>query len=332
MIERKVDALLATVGLVIFAIIYGLIEAEVIGPFWKLNIIIICINVIMSVSLNLINGYTGQFSLGHAGFMAVGAYVSVVLTAKLQLPFGLAILAAAVAAGFVGFLIGIPTLRLNGDYLAIATLGLCEIIRIVIMNIDYVGGAAGFTGIPRYTTFAWAFLVMLATLLFIKNFVNSAYGRACIAIRENEIAAEAMGVKVVNYKVLAFTLGAAFAGAAGALFAHCFYILMPGTFSFLQSFNYLIMVVLGGLGSITGSIAGAIVVTGISAALAGVPEFRMIIYSLILILLMFYRPQGLFGYVEITNLPVFRYLKNMSPEAKKAMGMADEADGKGGRA
>lgn len=215
MIERKVDALLATVGLVIFAIIYGLIEAEVIGPFWKLNIIIICINVIMSVSLNLINGYTGQFSLGHAGFMAVGAYVSVVLTAKLQLPFGLAILAAAVAAGFVGFLIGIPTLRLNGDYLAIATLGLCEIIRIVIMNIDYVGGAAGFTGIPRYTTFAWAFLVMLATLLFIKNFVNSAYGRACIAIRENEIAAEAMGVKVVNYKVLAFTLGRPLPGRPG---------------------------------------------------------------------------------------------------------------------
>ncbi len=332
MIERKVDALLAVVGLVLFAIIYGLIEADVIGPFWKLNIIIICINVIMSVSLNLINGYTGQFSLGHAGFMAVGAYVSVVLTAKLHLPFAAAILVAAIAAGFVGFLIGIPTLRLNGDYLAIATLGLCEIIRIVIMNINYVGGAAGFTGIPHYTTFTWAFLVMLATLFFIKNFVNSAHGRACIAIRENEIAAEAMGVKIVNYKVLAFTLGAAFAGVAGALFAHSFYILMPGTFSFLQSFNYLIMVVLGGLGSITGSIAGAFVVTGISAALAGVPEFRMIIYSIILILLMFYRPQGLFGYVEITNLPLFRYLKNMSPEAKKAMGIDTEDSGKGGKA
>ena len=332
MIERKVDALLAVVGLVLFAIIYGLIEADVIGPFWKLNIIIICINVIMSVSLNLINGYTGQFSLGHAGFMAVGAYVSVVLTAKLHLPFAAAILVAAIAAGFVGFLIGIPTLRLNGDYLAIATLGLCEIIRIVIMNINYVGGAAGFNGIPHYTTFTWAFLVMLATLFFIKNFVNSAHGRACIAIRENEIAAEAMGVKIVNYKVLAFTLGAAFAGVAGALFAHSFYILMPGTFSFLQSFNYLIMVVLGGLGSITGSIAGAFVVTGISAALAGVPEFRMIIYSIILILLMFYRPQGLFGYVEITNLPLFRYLKNMSPEAKKAMGIDTEDSGKGGKA
>ena len=310
MIERKVDALLAVVGLVLFAIIYGLIEADVIGPFWKLNIIIICINVIMSVSLNLINGYTGQFSLGHAGFMAVGAYVSVVLTAKLHLPFAVAILVAAIAAGFVGFLIGIPTLRLNGDYLAIATLGLCEIIRIVIMNINYVGGAAGFTGIPHYTTFTWAFLVMLATLFFIKNFVNSAHGRACIAafkaIREDEIAAEAMGVKIVNYKVLAFTLGAAFAGVAGALFAHSFYILMPGTFSFLQSFNYLIMVVLGGLGSITGSIAGAFVVTFISAALAAWPEFRMIIYALALILLMFYRPQGLFGYMEVTSMGIFR--------------------------
>ena len=256
----------------------------------------------MSVSLNLINGYTGQFSLGHAGFMAVGAYVGVVCTSNFGLPLIAALLAGAAAAGLLGFMIGLPTLRLRGDYLAIATLGLGEIIRIVIMNIEYVGGAAGFKGIKHLTDFTWVFFVMLFTLFFIKNFVNSTHGRACIAIRENEIAAEAMGVNTTKYKVMAFTIGAAFAGVAGGLFAHQFYLISPNSFTFLASFNYLIMVVLGGMGSITGSIAGAFVVTFISAALAAWPEFRMIIYALALILLMFYRPQGLFGYMEITNL------------------------------
>ena len=297
-------------GLAIFAVLYGLMEAGIIGSFWKLNILIIGINIIMAASLNLINGYTGQFSLGHAGFMAVGAYVSVVLTTNLHLPFLVALLAGGAAAGALGCLIGLPTLRLSGDYLAIATLGLSEIIRIVLMNIQYVGGAAGFSGIPHLTTFPWVFFALLATLFVIKNFVNSTHGRACIAIRENEIAAEAMGVNTTKYKVMAFTIGAAFAGVAGGLFAHIFYIITPLSFTFMQSFNYLIMVVLGGLGSITGAIAGAFVVTFISAILADWPEYRMIIYALALILLMFYRPQGLFGYMEITSLAPFkRFLK-----------------------
>ena len=218
------------------------------------------------------------------------------------------ILGGGAAAALLGALIGLPTLRLSGDYLAIATLGLGEIIRIVIMNIQYVGGAAGFSGIPHLTTFPWVFFTMLFTLFFIKNFVNSTHGRACIAIRENEIAAAAMGVNTTKYKVMAFTIGAAFAGIAGVLFAHCFYIISPSSFTFMQSFNYLIMVVLGGLGSLTGSVAGAFVVTALSAALADWPEFRMIIYALALIFLMFYRPQGLFGYVEISSLPPFSRL------------------------
>ena len=292
-------------GIALFALLQGLISAGAISSFWQLNLLLIGINVIMSVSLNLINGYTGQFSLGHAGFMAVGAYVGVVLITNFHLPLIVALLAGAAGAGALGFLIGLPTLRLRGDYLAIATLGLGEIIRIVIMNIQYVGGAAGFKGIPHLTTFAWVFFVMLFTLFFIKNFVNSSHGRACIAIRENEIAAEAMGVNTTKYKVMAFTIGAAFAGVAGGLFAHSFYLISPASFTFMASFNYLIMVVLGGLGSITGSIAGAFVVTFISAALANWPEFRMIIYALALILLMFYRPQGLFGYMEITNAKIF---------------------------
>ena len=303
---QKRDAVMLALGLAVFAVLYGLMEAGVIGSFWKLNILIIGINIIMSASLNLINGYTGQFSLGHAGFMAVGAYVSVVLTANFHLPFLVALLAGGAAAGALGCLIGLPTLRLSGDYLAIATLGLSEIIRIVLMNIQYVGGAAGFSGIPHLTTFPWVFFSLLATLFIIKNFVNSTHGRACIAIRENEIAAEAMGVNTTKYKVMAFTIGAAFAGVAGGLFAHVFYIITPLSFTFMQSFNYLIMVVLGGLGSITGAIAGAFVVTFISAILADWPEYRMIIYALALILLMFYRPQGLFGYMELTSLAPFK--------------------------
>lgn len=296
-------------SLILFGVLYALMETGFIGSFWELNIFLICINIIMAVSLNLINGYTGQFSLGHAGFMAVGAYVGVVCTVNFHVPFGLALILGGLAAGVLGCLIGLPTLRLKGDYLAIATLGLGEIIRIVIMNIEYVGGAAGFKGIPHNTTFPWVFLVMLFTLFFIKNFVNSKYGRSCIAVRENEIAAEAMGVNTTKYKVMAFTIGAIFAGIGGGLFAHCFYIINPSSFTFMASFNYLIMVVLGGLGSITGSIAGAFVVTFVSAALASWPEFRMIIYAIVLILLMFYRPQGLFGYKEITNIKFFQRFK-----------------------
>ncbi len=296
------QSLLACV--VVYAVIQGLITLDIIGPFWQLNIVLVCINIILAVSLNLINGFTGQFSIGHAGFMAVGAYLGAVLTVKFQLPFIVAIAGSAAAAGFLGFMIGLPTLRLDGDYLAIATLGLGEIIRITILNIPYVGGASGFMGIPRYTNFTWVFFATVFTVFFIRNFINSTHGRACIAVRENQIAAEAMGVDTTKYKVMAFTMGAAFAGVAGALFAHYFYIAHPASFTFMKSFDILTIVVLGGLGSISGSITAAILLTFISAALAGYPEWRMIIYSLMLIVLMLYRPQGLFGNKEI-SLAIF---------------------------
>ena len=292
------QSILACIAL--YAIIQALIMLDIIGAFWELNIVLVCINIILAVSLNLINGFTGQFSIGHAGFMAVGAYVAAVLTVKLQLPFLVAIIGGAAAAGFLGFLIGLPTLRLDGDYLAIATLGLGEIIRITILNIPYVGGASGFMGIPRYTNFTWVFALTVFTVLFIHNFINSTHGRACISIRENQIAAEAMGIDTTKYKVMAFTIGAAFAGVAGALFAHYFYIAHPASFTFMKSFDILTIVVLGGLGSISGSITAAILLTFISAALAGYPEWRMIIYSLTLIILMIYRPQGLFGNKELS--------------------------------
>ena len=300
--KRDLSALAACIAL--YLLVMVLMETEVIGSYWQLNIVLICINIILAVSLNLITGFTGQFSIGHAGFMAVGAYMSAVFTVKLGMSFGAGILAGAGAAAILGFAIGLPTLRLQGDYLAIATLGLGEIIRITILNIPYVGGASGLMGIPRYTNFTWAFFAMIITVFFIKNFINSSHGRACISIRENEIAAEAMGVDTTKYKVIAFTIGAAFAGVAGGLFSHYFYIAHPASFTFMKSFDILTMVVLGGLGSISGSITAAILLTFISAALASYPEWRMVIYSLMLIILMIYRPQGLFGNKEI-GLKVF---------------------------
>ena len=307
---QKNDLKMLVFALIVYGIIMGLTSAGMLSAFWQLNLIFAGINIILAASLNLINGYTGQFSLGHAGFMAVGAYVGVVLTTNFQMAFPVAILAGGVTAGLLGALIGLPTLRLRGDYLAIATLGLGEIVRIVIINVPYVGGAAGFKGIPHHTDFTWVFCLMLVTLFIIKNFVNSRHGRACLAIRENEIAAESMGVNTTRYKVLAFSIGAFFAGVAGVLFGHNMYILSPASFTFMQSFNILIMVVMGGLGSMTGSIAGALVVTFLSAALASFPNARMIIYALALILLMFYRPQGLFGYVEVTAMqPLRRFFK-----------------------
>ena len=309
-ILQKNDLKMLIVALVIYAVIMGLTEAGMLSAFWQLNLIFAGLNIILAASLNLINGYTGQFSLGHAGFMAVGAYVGVVLTTNFQMPFPVALLAGGVSAGLLGALIGLPTLRLRGDYLAIATLGLGEIVRIVIINVPYVGGAAGFKGIQHLTNFTWVFFIMLAALFIIKNFVNSRHGRAGLAIRENEIAAESMGIYTTKYKVLAFTIGAFFAGVAGTLFGHNMYILSPASFTFMQSFNILIMVVMGGLGSMTGSIAGALVVTFLSSALARFPNARMIIYALALILLMFYRPQGLFGYVEVTSMrPLNRFFR-----------------------
>lgn len=297
---RKFDLKAIIACILIYAVVQGLIFGEIIGAFWELNIILICINIILAVSLNMINGYTGQFSIGHAGFMAVGAYTSAIITVKLGLPFELGLVVATVCAGALGCLIGLPTLRLDGDYLAIATLGLGEIIRICILNIDYVGGASGLMGIPRMTNFAYAFGIMTVVIFFVKNFKNSAAGRCCLAIRENEIAADTMGINTTKYKVMAFTIGASFAGTAGALFSHYFFLAHPASFTFMRSFDILTMVVLGGLGSMTGAITGAMLLTFISAFLSDFPEWRMVIYAVTMIILMLYRPQGLFGSKELS--------------------------------
>ena len=299
LIKRDLFVLLACA--VVFALVQTGFSTRAIGAFWQLNIILICINIILASSLNLINGYTGQFSLGHAGFMAVGAYAGAVCTVYFHLPFVVSLIVGSVLAGVFGLIIGMPTLRLKGDYLAIATLGFGEIIRLSILNINYVGGASGLSGIPRVTNFAWAFWLMIGVLFIIKNLVNSTHGRACIAVRENEIAAEAMGINTTQYKVIAFTTGAVFAGLAGVLFAHYFYLVHPSSFTFMKSIDILTIVVLGGLGSQAGSIVGAIALTLISALLASYAEWRMIIYALLLIVIMIFRPQGLLGDKELVK-------------------------------
>lgn len=285
---------------VLFTVIQLLISTGLMDQHLQLNLFLLCINIILAVSLNLITGFTGQFSLGHAGFMAIGAYISAVMTLKLNLPFPLAIVTSAIAAAIVGILVGIPTLRLRGDYLAIATLGLSEIIRIIALNIDYIGGASGLADIPRYVNWPWIFAMTVATVIIIYNFIHSSYGRACIAIREDDIAAEAVGINITRYKILAFTIGAFFAGIAGSLYANYFYFLKPNAFGFMKSIDILVMVVFGGLGSITGSIVGAAALTLLSMALQDLPTIRMILYAILLLAIMLYRPQGLLGNAEIS--------------------------------
>lgn len=287
-------------AIVIFVYVLGqvLTNAQIIDAYTFMNIAPLAINIILAVSLNLITGFTGQFSLGHAAFMAIGAYASAIMTSNFGMPFGVGILSGAICAALAGILIGIPTLRLKGDYLAIATLGFGEIVKTLLLNTDYVGGASGFNYIPLYTNWSWLFFMVVATIVIINNFINSKSGRACISIREDEIAAEAMGINTTFYKVLSFSLGAFFAGIAGALYSGYLSFITPDAFGFMKSIDILVIVVFGGMGSITGSIVGALALSIISISLQNIPELRMVIYSLILFLIMVYRPQGIMGNYE----------------------------------
>ncbi len=288
-------------SIVVYGIGQYLFTTGILDQFYNNMLIFMVINIILASSLHLVIGITGQFSIGHAGFLAVGAYISAIFTMKLQMPFSVALIAGGLVAALAGLIVGIPSLRLKGDYLAIATLGFGEIIRIVFLNFEYVGGAAGMQ-VSHLTTWTYAFVCLIITLIIIMNFTNSRHGLACISIRENEIAADAMGINTTFYKVVAFALGSFLAGIAGGLFSHNFYIIQPTNFGFLKSFDILIFVVLGGLGSLSGSVIAAILLTIVSTFLQDYPETRMIIYSLVLVIIMLYRPQGLMGTREITDL------------------------------
>lgn len=263
------------------------------------------INVILAVSLNLINGHTGQFSLGHAGFMAVGGYTAAKISIECScfvppqftwVVFLLALIAGGLFAAVAGLLVGIPTLRLRGDYLAIVTLGFGEIIRVILQNMNAVGAASGLKGIPDYANFFWVWAFAALTVFVITSIVNSTYGRGFIAVQDDEIAASAMGINPVRYKVTAFVIGAFFAGIAGGLYAHHKQFLSPGGFDFLKSIDIVVMVILGGMGRTAGVIMAAIVLTLLPEFLRGFAEYRMIIYSLLIVILMITRPQGLFTF------------------------------------
>ena len=269
------------------------------------NINHIGIAIILAVSLNLVNGLTGQFSIGHAGFMAVGGYVSAVMLMRgppedpYRIFFVMAMLTGATAAALAGWLVGKPSLRLRGDYLAIVTLGFGEIIRVIIENTPFFGGAIGLSPIPHRADFAWIWAVAIVTILVAKRLRDSTHGRAFLSVREDEVAAEAMGIDTTGYKVRAFVISAFFAGVAGALSGAFEGNLAPQSFTFVRSFEVVAMVVLGGMGSITGSTIAAAVLTILPEYLRAVANLRMVIYSIALIALMLLRPRGLLGTREV---------------------------------
>mgnify|MGYP001050637113 CR=1 FL=1 len=286
----------------VFILIQVLIQMRIITPHYRFMMYWISIYIILGVSLNIIIGITGQLSLGHAGFMSIGAYSAAIM---LREDPSLSGLFAGMAIGFVitlvvSFVVAMPTLKLKGDYLAIATLGVGEIIRIIILNMKITEGARGISNIPHLISWPLMFVFVVLAIIVASNFKNSATGRACIAIREDEIAAESLGVNPVKYKVIAFMLGAVMASVAGALYATTYYVVKPETFGINTSINILIIVVFGGMGSLSGSIVAAIFIGITNTLLQPYGELRAIIYAAILVLVMIFRPKGLFGDREVT--------------------------------
>lgn len=295
----------------ILTIITLLMQGGVIDFYYQSTLFTIGINMILAISLNLIIGVTGQFSLGHAGFMCIGAYAAAIITKENPnlLGFLMAVVVGGVISAVVALIVAIPTLRLKGDYLAIATLGFSEIVRIIVLNMGITNGAAGLFGIPKLTT--WPLLVscVIIALLIVLNFSRSAPGRACVSIREDEIASETMGINTTKYKTIAFVIGAVLASLAGVLYAGNFYVVKPDLFTFNKSVDILILVVFGGMGSFTGSIIAAIVIGFINMFLQSFADVRMIIYGVALVLIMVFRPGGLFGTKEFT---LSAFLKKVS--------------------
>lgn len=310
-----------------------LLSSYIVGIFW-----LSCIGIIMATSLNLTNGFLGQMALGHAGFMLVGAYTSALLSlamvradvlagdgAQQLIRFAICLVASALLAGFLGVLVGIPALRLRGDYLAIITLGFGEIIRVVIQGIPWAGadglalGSAspvlyktglGFNNATKSNYMFFIALLTIACVAVIFTFIRSRFGRAVISIRDDEIASSASGIDTTFYKVMGFAFSAMFAGIAGSIFAACYSSLNTGNMGFMASVNYFVMVVFGGMGSITGSIVAAVGLTSLNEALRSFDEYRMLVYSVVLVLMMIFRPTGLLGTYEFSLTKVIDRLRN----------------------
>lgn len=278
---------------IIYVLIMILQKSGLLNRQYTSLLVPICINVILAVSLNLITGFLGELTLGHAGFMAIGAYSGALITLNANLPaaveFTLALVVGGLMAAIFGFLIGVPVLRLRGDYLAIVTLAFGEIIKSVLNALTVTGGAKGLTKIPLYSNyrnFTFVYILTVAVVILICNLVNSRHGRAIQAIRDNDIAAESVGIKLSRYKILAFVFSAFFAGIAGVLYAHNVGILKPATFDYNRSIEILVIVVLGGMGNIKGSIIAAVILTVLPELFRGADDFRMLLYAVTLIVIM----------------------------------------------
>jgi branched-chain amino acid transport system permease protein len=305
----KVVAIIA-----IYLLITFLVNENILNRQMKSLLVPIGINIILAVSLNLTTGFLGELSLGHAGFMAIGAYSGAIFTLKSNMPdaiaFILGMLIGGVVAAVFGVLIGVPVLRLKGDYLAIVTLAFGEIIRSIVNSLSITGGAMGLSKIPRYTNYTWVYVIVIITLIIITNLVHSRHGRAISSIRDNYIAAESIGIKVSRYKIMAFVIAAFFAGVAGVLYGHNLSILKPADFDYNKSIEILVIVVLGGMGSIRGSVIAAIILTLLPEMLRAADDFRMLLYAVVLIALMLFNSSGLRSRLEesgkLPKLPVLK--------------------------
>lgn len=307
------NLLIAAFIIIVFCVISYLAEGDLLKRQWKSLLVPIGINIILAVSLNLTTGFLGELSLGHAGFMAIGAYSGAIFTLNSNLPapieFIIGIILGGIVAAIFGVIIGVPVLRLKGDYLAIVTLAFGEIIRSIINFLGFTGGAMGLSKIPRYSNYAWVYVIMIITILFIKNLVHSRHGRAICSIRDNYIAAESIGIKVSKYKIMAFVIAAFFAGVAGVLYGHNLSVLKPADFDYNKSIEILVIVVLGGMGSIKGSVIAAIVLTVLPEMLRAADDFRMLLYAIVLIAMMLFNSSGIRTRLEesgkIPKIPKF---------------------------
>ena len=308
----KVNILWLLLLLAGYGLISVLVSVGVLNLFYVQILQQIGINIILAVGLNLIVGFSGQFSLGHAGFMAIGAYAAAIIGSKSPTygAFFGAMLIGVLLSGVVALLVGIPTLRLKGDYLAVATLGVSEIIRIFIINGgSLTNGAAGILGIPNFTTWQMVYFFVVITTIATLNFLRSPIGRSTLSVREDEIADESVGVNTTKIKIIAFVFGAITASIAGSLQAGFIGSVVPKDYTFINSINVLIIVVFGGLGSITGAIVSAIVLGILNMLLQDVASVRMIIYALALVLVMIFRPGGLLGTWELSLSRFFKKSK-----------------------
>lgn len=315
----------------VFFLLYALFQSNILGTstaYIKGICTTACYTIVLVASLNLLVGFMGEFSLGHAGFMSVGAYVSAIVTTALAgmglpnlLLFIIALITGGIAAAITGVAVGIPALRLRGDYLAIVTVAFAEIIRVAFCNFQITGGGRTMSGITKLSDFYWCFWVMVICVTIMYMYVRSRFGRTVIAIREDYIAAAASGINVTFYKVLTFTISAFFAGVGGAMYAHYMTAMIPTNFNFNYSAEMLTEVIIGGTGSLTGSIIGAVFLSSLPELMRQFATYRMLVYSVVLVLVMIFKPGGIFGTWEFS---LTRALKSLTGKKTGKGGVKNE--------